>query len=42
LSNVKKEDNRAEKRAQAFLGDHTSLKKGGSIEKKDLSMFYLA
>ncbi len=40
LANIKKEDNRAEKRAQAFIGgEHGGLRKGGSIEKKDLSKF---
>ena len=41
MANVKKEDNRAEKRAYAFMGNdsggNTNLRKGGSIEKKDLS-----
>ena len=38
LANVKKEDNKAEKRAQTFLGEHGGLRKGGTIEKKDLSI----
>jgi hypothetical protein len=37
LQNVKREDNRAEKRAMLFIGEGAPLKKGGSIEKKDLS-----
>ena len=37
MANVKKEDNRAEKRAQTFIGEGSMLRKGGSLEKKDLS-----
>lgn len=39
LANVKREDNRAEVRAKTFLQDNsaTNLRKGGTIEKKDLS-----
>ena len=37
LAHVKKEDNRAEKRAQTFIAEGSNLRKGGSLEKKDLS-----
>jgi hypothetical protein len=38
LSNVKREDNRAENRAKTFLNENLpNFRKGGSIEKKDLS-----
>ena len=40
LANVKKEDQRPDKRAQLFLAD-SLLKKGGSIDKKDLSIYYI-
>ena len=42
LSNVKKEDNRGEKRALQFVGEGSTLRKGGTIEKKDLSKYIIA
>ena len=37
LANVKKEDNRAEKRAMTFIAEGSTLRKGGTLGAKDLS-----
>jgi hypothetical protein len=40
LQNVKKEDNKAEKRAQFFLNEGAPVRKGGTVDKKDISKIY--
>ena len=41
LANVKKEDKKAEKRALNFIAEGAPLRKAGTIEKKDLSIFII-